>query len=260
MPAPQPNPAEIWEAAAEEGARRTSRGPFGLLATGFVGGADVMLGVAAMTSVSGALSEAMPTKVAATVGALFFGIGFVFITIGRSELFTENFLIPVAAAVERRTRWAELGRLYGITLVANLVGLCVLSSIFVTRTVLDHKAVVAAGHIADIYATRAVGAAFLSAVVAGAVMTLWTWMTEAAESGVARILIAYIVGTMLALPTLNHTVVGTGEMTFGVMAGTTSATWADVAQNFAIALLGNLVGGLGLVTLTRVVQARSERG
>ena len=30
-------------------------------------------------------------------GSLFFGIAFVFIVVGRSELFTENFMVPITA-------------------------------------------------------------------------------------------------------------------------------------------------------------------
>jgi len=219
-----------------------------------------MLGVGAMTSMSGGLAHAMPHQTASALAALLFGIGFVFITVGRSELFSENFLIPVAAAFSGGARVAQLVRLYATTLVANVVGLFTLSALFKTREVLDHDALLAAGRVADIYVSRTTGAAFLSAIVAGAVMTLWTWMNEAADGAGARIAIALVVGAMLALPTLNHVIVGTGEMMFGVMAGTTTANWSDVYQNFAIALIGNLVGGLGLVTLTRVVQARGEDG
>lgn len=237
------------------------RGLLALMATGFVGGADVMLGVAAYTSASAGLGHAMPHQTASVLGALVFGFGFVFITMGRSELFTENFLIPVAAAFSGKARITQLFRLYVTTLIANLAGLYVLSAILVARGVLDHNALISAGRLADIYTSRTTGAAFLSAVLAGAVMTLWTWMNEAADTAVARVMIALVIGAMLALPTLDHVVVGTGEMMFGVMSGTSSMTgWSDVAQNFGVALIGNLVGGLGLVTLTRVVQARGEAG
>src|SRR3954447_1086810 len=133
MPEAQPNPAEIWNAAVEEGVRRAGRGIPALIATGFVGGADVMLGVGAMTSLSGGLSHSMTHQAASALGAFAFGIGFVFITIGRSELFTENFLIPVAAALSDGADFLKLARLYATTLLANLVGLVTLSAVFVTK-------------------------------------------------------------------------------------------------------------------------------
>ncbi len=46
---------------------------------------------------TGALAAVMPESSAHVLGSLTFGIGFVFLTVGRAELFTENFLIPVAA-------------------------------------------------------------------------------------------------------------------------------------------------------------------
>ena len=36
--------------------------------------------------------------------------------------------------------------------------------------------------------------------------------------------------------------------------------WGDLADNFFTAAAGNLVGGVGLVTLTRFTQARSGGG
>src|SRR4051812_35554378 len=96
-------PDGIWAEGVEEGERRLERRSLGALATALVGGFDVMLGVAAATVVAGAAAEVLPAKTASVVGALAFGIGFVFITIGRSELFSENFLIPVSAVVEGRS-------------------------------------------------------------------------------------------------------------------------------------------------------------
>ena len=252
-------PEAIWREGVEEGDRRLGRGPFGTAATALVGGFDVMLGVAAATVMAGALSQIMPAKTAATLGAAAFGIGFVFITIGRSELFSENFLLPVGAVVERRHGVGPLLRTWAITLAANVAGLFVLAALFAERTVLDHGAVVAAGHTADVLADRTAPAAFLSAIAAGVLMTLWTWLSTAARTDIGRIAIAMLVGFAIAAPSMNHVIVGTGELMFGVLGGQSHASWSDVGVNFLLALAGNLVGGTLFVTLTRFVQARGEQ-
>lgn len=48
-------------------------------------------------------------------GAAAFGAGIVFLVIGRSELFTENFFDPVAAAIDDSgvKVWVQLLRLWG---------------------------------------------------------------------------------------------------------------------------------------------------
>lgn len=251
-------PGALWEEAVEEGEQRLGRSLAGEAVTGLLGGLEVMLGVLAAAAVAGALSLSVSTQLAEIGGSLAFGVGFVLITIGRSELFTENFLIPVAAVFAGRRPPSRLARTWGTTLITNLLGLFVLAVIFSTATVVDHHATKAAGHVADVLASRTVGGAFLSAVVAGMVMTLWTWLNLAARTDIARVAIALVIGFLVAAPVLNHVVVGTGEMMLGVLSGTSHAGWGDVWANFGLALLGNLCGGIALVTVTRLVQARGQ--
>ena len=251
------SPGALWEQGLEQGEERLNRRPLAAAATGLVGGFDVMIGVAITSVLSGSLSLVLPTKLAATLGASAFGIGFILITLGRSELFTENFLIPVGAVIEGRRSAARLPTLWLPTLAANIIGMFILALILSQSTVLDHRAVAAAGHTASVLADRSALGAFLSAVLAGLVMTLWTWLGLAVRTDIARVVVALAIGFTIAAPTMNHVIVGTGEMMFGVLGGHTSATWGDVGVNCLLALGGNLVGGTLFVTLGRFVQARS---
>ena len=253
------NPEEIWGHSADEGRRRRSRGVASLLATGFVGGVDVMLGVMALTVVSGALAVALPEQIAHVVGSLFFGIGLVLLVVGRSELFTENFLVPIAGALRGAGGPGHIARLWGVTMIANVAGLLVIAAILTRAGLVPPETLEAAGKTADTFAQRDMVAAFLSALLAGTTMTLFTWLTHAAERDSARVMIAMLIGFVLAAPTLNHAVVSIGEMSFGLFAGTAeTATWTDLLQNLPVAVLGNLAGGLGFVTLARGLQARGE--
>jgi formate/nitrite transporter FocA (FNT family) len=252
------SPAEIWKQGVEAGTQRLQRRPLSAVSTGLVGGFDVMIGVAVASVVAGSLHSVVPVKLAAVIGALTFGIGFVLISIGRSELFSENFLIPVGAVLERRERFRKLPLLWLPTLIGNQAGMFILALIFSSPLVLDHSAVLAAGHTADVFAERSALAAFLSAVIAGLVMTLWTWLGIAVRTDIGRVLVALLIGFTIAAPSMNHVIVGTGEMMFGVLGGHSQATWGDVGVNFLLALAGNLVGGTLFVTLTRFLQARTE--
>ena len=78
--------------------------------------------------------------------------------------------------------------------------------------------------------------------------------SRATQSASARILAALLIGFLLAAPTLNHAVVGFGEMFLALVAGTTHASWLDLVRNVSIAILGNLIGGVGLVFATRLAQ------
>ncbi len=253
-------PDEIWEDGLDEGERRLKRSPAALAATGFAGGVDVFFGILALAVAAGAFDAAMPEQTAHVAAPVFFGIGFAFITIGRAELFTENFLIPVGAVFSGRAPLAALLRMWAITLVVNFAGLFLFAAIFAVDDVLEPATREAAGRLADTLGTRENGAAFLSAIAAGTIMTLFTWVAAAAESAVGRIVASLIVGFLLAAPSLNHAVVGFGEMAFGLLAGTAEIGWGDFARNTAIAIVGNFIGGVGLVFTTRLAQVRGEPG
>jgi formate/nitrite transporter FocA (FNT family) len=252
------DPDEIWQASVEEGERRLKRRPGGMLATGFIGGADVMLGVLALCSVSGALSVALPEQIAHVGGSLVFGFGFAFLVVGRGELFTENFLVPIAGALRGRGSWGALLFLWVMTAAANLVAIVIFAWILSRAGLVPPETLEAAGTAADTLNERTMPIAFLSAVIAGTTMTLLTWLTHAVELDISRIVIALLIGFVLAAPTLNHAVVSVGELSFGLFAKTTDASWFDLLQNFPVAVAGNLVGGLGFVTLARLFQVRGE--
>ena len=253
------SPEEIWDRSVQEGTRRLGRGTAGLAATGAIGGVDVMFGVMALTVVSGALAVSLPEQIAHVGGSLAFGIGFVLIIIGRSELFTENFLVPIAPVLRGLAPVSAIARLWTITALANLAGIFVLAAIFTRASLVPPEALDAAGKLADTFAERDFVAALLSAIVAGTIMTLFTWLSSAVELDIGRIAVALIIGFVRAAPSLNHAIVSFGEMSFGLLAGTTStAEWLDVLQNVPLAVLGNLIGGLGFVTLARALQVRGE--
>jgi formate/nitrite transporter FocA (FNT family) len=252
------SPAEIWEEALDEGERRLERGTVALAVTGVLGGVEVMFGVMTLVVTTAAFSKVLPDTTAHLLGSLTFGLALVFITIGRSELFTENFLIPVGSVYAGRDSPLSLARLWLVTLVGNLVGLVVMALVFAPHGVLPPESLKAAGKVSDVYTSRPVFAALLSAVAGGALMTLMTWFTAAAESDTTRVILSLVVGFVLVAPSLNHAVVSFGEIVFGLIAGTATGTVGEFARNFGLAVAGNTIGGVALITATRLVQVRGE--
>src|SRR4051812_48044853 len=110
-----PQVEEAFERGVAEGAHRLDRSIASLLATGLVGGLDLGVGVFAMLIVRQETGSKL-------LGALAFGLGFVALTLAGSELFTENFLIPITAVITiRRHGPMRLVRLWIGTLVANVI-------------------------------------------------------------------------------------------------------------------------------------------
>jgi formate-nitrite transporter family protein len=238
-------PERAFTRSIEEGRRRLNRRFTALVATGLVGGVDVATGVLAYLLV-------MHETGSKPLAGLAFGVGFVALTLARSELFTEGFLVPVTTVAARKSRVSSLFRLWGVTAAANLVGGWVITALIVLG--LPHLSGTAVD-VAGFYAGLGVsGRAFALAVLGGAVITLMTWMQHTTEVVVAKLVAAVAGAFLLATGSLNHAVIDslvmftalhTGEASFGYAAWAATAGWAA---------LGNIVGGVGLVTSLRLLQ------
>lgn len=228
---------------------RLGRTTPGLIVTGLVGGADVSLGVFALLIVRHETGNEL-------LAALAFSIGFIALTLANSELFTEDFLVPVAAVAARRASVSQLGRLWLGTLTANLVGGWLVMALVVSGFPrLGHQAVVVGRH----YPAIGIGWRSLAgALLGGAVITLMTWMERATESVPARIVAAVITAFVLAAAPLNHVIVVSLEMFAGLHHGAPYgyADWAAVAAWYT---LGNMIGGVVLVTGLRLVQVGQDK-
>jgi formate/nitrite transporter FocA (FNT family) len=84
-----PSPSEIFQRAVEEGRRRLEQSLLELVATGFIAGFTILFGIAGLAIVRGIL-EPESRALAEIAGALAFAIGFVFLFVGRAELFSEG--------------------------------------------------------------------------------------------------------------------------------------------------------------------------
>jgi formate/nitrite transporter FocA (FNT family) len=237
-------PVEVFRRSVEHGVMRLERSWSGLFATGTVGGLDVGAGVLALLIVEQRTGSEL-------LGALAFGIGFLALTLAGSELFTENFLVPVSTVVAKDAPWWSVLRLWIGTLVFNLVGGWISMGLaVVAMPELDPTARRIAG---DVVSKGATWSTFASAVLAGAAITLMTWMERSTDSVPVKVVAAWSIAFLLAAAPLRHAIVVSIEAFAALHAGA-SFGYADWLGTLGWAALGNIVGGLGLVTLLRLIQ------
>jgi formate/nitrite transporter FocA (FNT family) len=232
--------------AVDEGEVRLGRTPAQLFATGAVGGIDVGVGVFALFIVTEQTGSHL-------LASLFFTIGFIALTLGRSELFTENFLVPVATVTAGKRGWPSVARLWAGSLVGNLAGGFVIAAVVVTGfPQLERDAVDIGTHFTEL----GIGwRSFAMALLAGVIITLMTWMEHNHESTPGHIIAAVAAGWALAYGELNHVIVASIEMFAALQFGAPFG-YLDWLAVFGWAALGNMVGGLGLVTMLRLFQVQ----
>ncbi|MDQ3352938.1 MAG: formate/nitrite transporter family protein [Actinomycetota bacterium] len=233
-----------FQNTVDEAERRLSRSWPALLATGAVGGIDVGVGVMALLIVREATGNEL-------LGALAFSIGFIALTLGRSELFTENFLVPVVAVVAHKATVGATLRLWGGTAATNLAAGWAFTGLMVVGLPELHEVAVEVGsHYPELGISTT---SLASAIIGGAAITLMTWMERGTESVPGKLVAAIAIAFVLAGGRLNHAIVVSLEM-FAALHSGAPFGYADWLGMATWAALGNMIGGLALVTVLRLVQ------
>ena len=245
---------EIIHDAAIIGGRRLHRPLFESVITGLIGGMSVSFGAIALAWAA-ASAGGNDDGVAHIAGALAFPVGFVILLVGKSELFTEDFFLPVTAVLEREGRLVELARLWGVTLAFNLVGVLIFALLISRPGVLSSGPTDVLIGIAERKVDYSLSTAFIKALFAGWLMTLLTWLIVAAEGFGAKLVIVWIVGSLIVLAEFNHVVISASEMWIAMLSGGSMSTSEWFTANFLPSLAGNIVGGVIFVTLLHYVQA-----
>lgn len=241
----EPALEEAYERLVAEGQERLDRPLLPLLSTGFLGGVDVGVGVLIYLVVKTETGNPLLASMAFTVG-------FVALLLASSELFTENFLVPVISVVAKKGTLTQLVRLWGVTLVANLVGGFVMAGMTVVALPDVHEVAVESGsHFAHLGVSWR---SFFLAVLAGAVITLLTRMQHASQSLGVRIVPAVLMSFVLVGAQLFHCVLDSILMFAGLLTGDADYGYLDWLGALGWSAFGNLLGGLVLVTGARLLR------
>lgn len=241
---PEPEVEEAFDRLVGEGEVRLARPILTVISTGLLGGIDIGAGVLAYLLVDSATHNVL-------LAGFAFSIGFVALLLARSELFTENFLVPVLTVVAGKAGWQSLLRLWVITLATNLAGGWVITwLIIVARPDLKATAIEVGTHYAELGISAR---SFALAVLAGAVITLLTRMQHATDNLGVQLVPAILFGSLLSAGQLFHCVLDSLLMFAALISGAPFG-YLDWLSALGWSALGNVTGGLVLVTALRLLR------
>lgn len=237
---------DSFDAVVSEGSERLHRTFRTVLITGLFGGLEVALGVMAYLAVLHETGNHL-------LAGLAFGIGLVAIFLAHGELFTEDFLMPIAALVSRNGTPAQLAKLWIGTLTANLVGGWLVMWL-VAHAFPQWQAVLSesAHHFADAPLNLQ---SICLAVLGGSTMTLLTRMQQGTNSDVAKIIAAMSAAFLLAGLQLFHSILDS-LLIFGAIHAGADVSYKAWLDWFGYTVAFNMIGGIVLVTTLRLVRTK----
>jgi len=235
----------------EELRRPTSALLLSSLASGLVIGFSFLAG--------GWGAELAGPRYGGAAAAALYPLGFIFVIMARSELFTENTLTPVIPFLGEPSwhRFRQVLRVWGALLAGNLAGAALFALVVARAPVVEAALRPPLLELARRSTEGGFGRTFLLAIFAGWLIALLAWLLAATHATGAQLALIWLTTAPIAALGFRHSIVGAVEAFY--RAATGDARWATMLGEFVLpAVLGNAVGGVVLVALLNYGQVATE--
>lgn len=235
----------------EQGLSELRRPTQGLAVSGLSAGLDVSFGVILMATALTRLDGVLPEGALRLIAGNLYAVGFIFVILGRSELFTEHTTLAAFPVLAGKASIGELGRLWAIIWSTNIIGAAAFAVLAAT---LGEGLGFASPESFALLAHELVAPEwplmFGSAVLAGWLMGLLSWLVAASRDTIGRLVVVWLVTSAIGMLGLHHCIVGTTEVLSAMFAGA-DVTPAEFGHFLLWATLGNVVGGTVFVALLK---------
>jgi formate/nitrite transporter FocA (FNT family) len=197
--------------------------------------------------ITGKLAEDTVFKMIAFV----YPLGFILVVLGQSILFTEQTALLTLPVLNKKRSVPSLLKIWGLVISGNLIGGYLITLVLLwlgpslhlfDLTVVEKIA----KHVLDFN----VGVIFASAVLAGWLMGLLSWLLASSRDTISRIVIIFLITAVMAFTGLHHSIIGSVEI-FAGMLSSPEISLGDYLTFQCTALLGNAFGGAIFVALLK---------
>lgn len=252
---------DILRQQIDQGEIETNRSGVGLFMSGLSAGLDLSFSVFLSAVIFTVAAGSAPEYVRALLMANAYSVGFIFVVLGRSELFTEHTTLAVLPLLNRRTTLTSLLRLWLLVYVSNLVGATLFAAFAAFIGPAFHAVTPDAfGYLAHRSVQHSWWTITLGAVLAGWLMGLLSWLVTAARDTISQIVIVWLVTSAIGLAHLPHCIAGTTEVLSGLFAGQ-GISLADFGHFLLWSTIGNAAGGVifvAIIKYTHVVRSEAD--
>ena len=178
---------------------------------------------------------------------MFYPLGFIIVIIGRSQLFTENTLYPVALVLKEKRQFWNTMRLWAVVLPANVLGAFGFAMLATHTSAIEPTFVSTMSELGARAISHPAASVFWSGVIAGWMIALAAWLVSASHSITGSVMVIWMLTYVVGLGDFAHCIASSCEIMTTVLSH--HATWLAYFQWFGPAVLGNILGGVCLVTI-----------
>src|SRR4051812_33587717 len=195
---PKKTSGQILQHEIQEG-RTAIRRPVGrLFLSGLSAGLDIGFSLFLIAVARTQLEGVLPPPVLALLTANLYAVGFIFVVVGRSELFTEQTTLAVLPVLNGKATVTDLLRTWGVVYCANLVGTAAFAALAVMiGPALGIIDIAVFGRIALSFTEYDGVVILLSGLLAGWLMGLLSWLVAASRDTISQIVLTWLIASVI---------------------------------------------------------------
>lgn len=252
-------PFDIMKEQIEAGLKEHRRSNTGLFLSSLSAGLEVgfsILLIGIMYTLFKA--EVSPSKLY-VIMALVYPIGYIFVIIGRSELFTEHTVLATIPVFNGEATLKSLAKLWIIIYLGNLVGgylfgLIVLQFNINTHLISDDFFYV----VSQKMVAYSSGNILISSIMAGWLMGTLSWLLSSAQDTLSRVVMIFLITFIISIAGLHHCIVGSIEVFMAYFGNSNKISGAEFFKFQSLSTLGNVIGGVVLVSFVKYAHSKRK--
>ncbi|MEO8712794.1 MAG: formate/nitrite transporter family protein [Parafilimonas sp.] len=258
---PQKSQQLILQHSEEAALTQLERNSKGLILSGISAGLDIGFSVLLMTVMLTTFSGVFSEPVVHFIVANMYPLGFIFVVLGRSELFTEHTTLAILPVLQGLASIKKLLRLWIIVYFSNILGgliFALILSYFAGTLHFLHAE--AFEEIANTFIYNNWLTLLLSASLAGWLMGLLAWLVAAARETISQIVLIFIITAAIGVANLPHCIVGNIEVASALFSGKVS--FIQYIEFLGPVTLGNAIGGVlfvGILKFSHTAHSGEEK-
>jgi len=238
-----PGPRVVHEAIRRQGEEELARPSHALFWSGVAAGLSMGFSLVGEAVLEAALPPAAWRPVVAKLG---YSLGFVFVVLGRQQLFTETTLtavLPLLVAPSRK-RFFQVARVWGVMLAANVLGALLFALALEPAGLFTPEQRRTLAEIGARALAPGPAMVLVRGVFGGWLIARMVWLLPASAG--SRFYVIVVVTWLVGAGEFAHSVAGSVDVLYRVVTGETGA--GEYLLRFLLpVLVGNSLGGVALV-------------
>lgn len=242
---------EILKQQIIEGCETYDKSKRSILLSSFTAGLEIGFSFLMICSVFSFFQGKVAEDTLFKLIALVYPIGFILVVLGQSILFTEQTsLLTLPVLNNHRSIWS-LFKIWGIVILGNVIG-GILIALTVTwigpKLGIFDRGVIA--KIGEHFVNYDIFTILVSAILAGWLMGLLSWLVTSSKETTSEIFIIYLITAVMGFTGLHHSIIGQIEIFAGMLVSP-EIDFLIYLKTLIIALVGNALGATIFVALLK---------